>query len=449
MRSRRSDLAEATKDSVDELDKRQQSLIDRSAIPILSADRGRQQSYGSCENAQADASQNTPQANRNKRHQIGSEVLDFGEPPAIWQGTTTQRLSKKSSHRTPTSLLPVLDGMHDTQAVVRSASKRGFFTPFGKDVHNAEPESMGQVLPKRADSVKKVKAVFTLFGLDGTMRQDYDTSGTELGVLLNKTGRPRANAIASSQLPPSSSNRSQSCACPQINLQEEATKSRTVSWSRYLDEISRIGANGASDATLRNTTNAVHNDYQPVLCTKPSKTCISNKSESNTVAIKSPTGKADILPMETRGVDSLVKMLDAKESTASPDTAPDACAEVSRSIIDATEDAIPNANMAPASVDDQISANEVPDDKPGSSQILPKTPAANMRRASTDSRSRAPAGSTTPSKKTGSPKAFGSGHGGSPARACSESARSRDRKGCGSYRGRNAKRGGSIRAQKK
>lgn len=100
---------------------------------------------------------------------------------------------------------------------------------------------------KRASTTNVPKTVFALFGQDDPSPKEQTDSGMELTDLTNRMGRPRANADASSQIPPGGDAKEQACACPKLYLEPDVTKSRNVSWSRYLDEISRIGANGASN----------------------------------------------------------------------------------------------------------------------------------------------------------------------------------------------------------
>lgn len=289
MHARRSNLAQGFKDGTNETDDRKKSPMASIGTPMLAAGQERQRSYGSCDNTRADA-QGDPLNNHTKRHKIGSEVLDFGEPSDIWQGNTTQKLSKKSSQKKGSSALPIPDLSHILQSSAEHTSKQGSVISFSRDINEQATNSITQVssvsnarLPKRSDTLKKVKSVFSLFGLDGVTPQDQDLPGTELSILVNQTGRPRANATASRQLPFGSNIRSQSCACPKLNLESEATKSRAVSWSRYLDEISRIGANGVSDVSLMNMPSGKLNDFgagsRAALPRKVSKTRRSSKVE--------------------------------------------------------------------------------------------------------------------------------------------------------------------------
>lgn len=248
-----SGTTKSKKDIDDESNGKKGYLIDSSGVPILSLSKSRQHSYGSCEEAPLGRfTESEAPVIHKKRHQIGSEVLDFGESPAAWTNAITQRASKRTSHRAASSFLPGIDG----PSTPTSTGKRGFFRSLGSDTRygNLEglpPTSMGLIraLSKRSITSNKGKTILSLFGLDGSMAETHANPGTELGVLTNKAGRPRANADASFQIPPGSDAKSQLCACPRPSLEMDAVRSRIVSWSRYLDEISRIGANRASVAS--------------------------------------------------------------------------------------------------------------------------------------------------------------------------------------------------------
>jgi hypothetical protein len=73
--------------------------------------------------------------------------------------------------------------------------------------------------------------------------------------------------VTSSQLPLSGDVDGQSCACPKPNLAVEVVGSRIVSWSRYFDEISRIGANGTSVASFSTPDAELTRTIDPIVAT--------------------------------------------------------------------------------------------------------------------------------------------------------------------------------------
>ena len=70
------------------------SALNTQGIPILAHNRGT--SYGSCdEDAPEDSTQNWNQRRHLVKHQIGSDVFDFGDSPLMWPGPLSERLVKK------------------------------------------------------------------------------------------------------------------------------------------------------------------------------------------------------------------------------------------------------------------------------------------------------------------------------------------------------------------
>lgn len=327
-----------------ESDKGKVSLVDTLGVkrPILDSAKSRQHSYGSCDEAPIGhlTQDGTPLVHK-KRHQIGSEVLDFGESPAAWPNAINQRIAKRTSQRAASSFLPGVDA----SSTPTSTGKRGFFRSLGSDARygNSEslpPTSVGLIraLSKRSITSKRGKTALSLFGLDGSMADTPANSGTELGVLTNKVGRPRANADAAIQIPPGSNTKSQRCACPKPSLELDVVRSRIVSWSRYLDEISRIGANGAPmassltpdteltptidpscvvEAKCKARTPANQSAGLPMQEENPWQTCESTNTDSKTTSRdlnKIPELKRDIQP-------SMRVSLDIGEALPTNDTA--------------------------------------------------------------------------------------------------------------------------------
>lgn len=124
--------------NTDGSDKKRESLIDGAGFPVLGPHRTRQPSYGSCE---TDRCQNVEQKELHPgpehRHKIGSEVLDFGESPAIWPGMITQRLSKTPSHRTISSLFPCFDAPDKFQSIPDFPCKKSFLKICGGEARNS------------------------------------------------------------------------------------------------------------------------------------------------------------------------------------------------------------------------------------------------------------------------------------------------------------------------
>lgn len=301
-----SDSTKVSKDIDDQPDERKKSLVDTSGVPIFNSAKGRQHSYGSCDEAPDEhiARDDTSVVHK-KRHQIGSEVLDFGESPAAWPNAITQRISKRTSQRAVSSFLPG----GDAPSTPLSTGKRGFFRSLGSGArhNNSEslpPTSMGLVrgLSKRSTASKRGKTVLSLFGLDGSIAETHAVSGMELGVLTNRVGRPRANADASFQISPGSDSKSQLCACPKSSLELGAVRSRIVSCSRYLDEISRISANGAFMATSSNpsTESTIAADPSWVAGGQSKAQNLGNQSASLPVQEENPWQTCDLIKVDSK-----------------------------------------------------------------------------------------------------------------------------------------------------
>ncbi|KAK5955513.1 hypothetical protein OHC33_003153 [Knufia fluminis] len=242
------------------------TALNERGTPILP--NTRMPSYGSCDEDKAGSvAKDEPGRGHPLRHQIGSDVLDFGDSPLIWPGPLTRRLLDKK-RRMMLSWL----GSSKACSSSRSTVKR-------KDSISA-PDTASRVQPpipsiphhiiNRFETklggdgptplTTKGKTVFSLFGLDAAQAEASANIDTELEDLTNKPARPRANAISVPN--------GRSELLKQVTQTAAPDKPRCLSITKYLEEISKIGANGteqsdratapaaAGSATIKN--GAVH-----------------------------------------------------------------------------------------------------------------------------------------------------------------------------------------------
>lgn len=236
------------------LDGSSASAADKSKVPILP--HARQASYGSCDGAndRAAGQAHTAPAGHPVRHQIGSEVLDFGEWPAQWPGLANHKPVKKPS-KSGLSWLGLSDALSRKSTLKRVSSA---LTPSHTASRKAPPDpSIPQHLDERLKTrtmaetraasrvtravSNKSKSVFSLFGLNRSQKEQSQL-GTELGDLTNTTGRPRANAISAA---PDDLHTVEDEDLPSVSAwsNEGSDRPRQLSLTNYLEEISRIGAN--------------------------------------------------------------------------------------------------------------------------------------------------------------------------------------------------------------
>lgn len=246
---------------------RRSNAEDGQDTPILSHTSAA--SYGSCDEADRESlSKKDPGGSHHPpRHQIGSDVLDFGESSIMWPGPPNHTLPKRPSkkglswfgvseaftNRSEATLH--CNGTHSPAAVSANRIKspihskvRQFSNP---PKVSAAPRVKAidgiEAKPKRHEqrsTTSKGRTVFSLFGLDGSQAMLRVEPDTELDDLTNTMGRPRANAWSAVQ-PQSDAVKDDDLQSISVLPGAVSDMHRQLSLSRYLDEISRIGANGS------------------------------------------------------------------------------------------------------------------------------------------------------------------------------------------------------------
>lgn len=220
-----------------------ESALSNQGMPILA--HNRRTSYGSCDdNTREVSAKKQDSRHQPRRHQIGSDVLDFGESALMWLGSLRQRLLKKKPNKISSSLgfsepftgrevaLTREDNISppDTAnrrfpripSIPRHAVDYIETTPLGDDDHQP---------------INKRRTVFSLFDLSASQAEGPDT---ELEDLTNKSARPRANTVS---IP-----NARTKLLKQATVDKAYDKPRCLSVSKYLEEISKLGANGASES---------------------------------------------------------------------------------------------------------------------------------------------------------------------------------------------------------
>jgi len=220
------------------------SASNNQGTPILTLNRGT--SYGSCDDNTHEVSAKQQDGRHHpRRHQIGSDLLDFGESALMWLASLCQRLLKKRANKTsswldfhelttgPEVALKCKDNISPLNTANRRCPSVLSITRHTVDCTRTTP--LGD---EETEPINKRRTIFSLFDLDFSRAVGQDT---ELEDLTNKLATPRANTVS---IP-----NGRRSLLKQATVDEAYDKPRCLSVSRYLEEISKIGANGASQST--------------------------------------------------------------------------------------------------------------------------------------------------------------------------------------------------------
>lgn len=214
-------------------------------MPILAHNRGT--SYGSCDNSDTREVSAKKQDGRHhpSKHRINSDILDFGEHALLWLGSFSQRLLKKKPSKIsswlgfselsdrPAAAFERKDSVSRPDTVSRSFPCISSMPRH--DVERIRTTRLGGVEDK---SISNRRTVFSLFGLDVSQAE---CRGMELEDLTHESARPPASMVSS---PTEGMNQ-----LKQATIDEAHDKPRCLSITKYLEEISKIGANGAFGST--------------------------------------------------------------------------------------------------------------------------------------------------------------------------------------------------------
>lgn len=235
-------------------------------------EHGRTPSYGSCDGA---ADSEAPARRYNGRpqmfrYQIGSEVFDFGESPVVWPGPLRNRLYKIPSKKAFSWL-----GFSD----VHNQSEATLPRPYGKQsqqpalsirgdtvncpvANREETASMASnafmprsnvpadITPAKGPNKVQGRTVFSLFGLDRNQTKAADTTiPSREAEILAKSPRAQTATVRSPKPRPFENQDEPMPHLPAWVQTEDGP--RSISLSTYLDEISKVGANGARNNTPR------------------------------------------------------------------------------------------------------------------------------------------------------------------------------------------------------
>lgn len=293
-------------------------------MPILAHNRGA--SYGSCDNSDTRevCAKKQDDPHHPSKHPIDSDVLDFGEHALMWLGSLSQRLLKKKPNKISSWL--GFSELSDRPAAAfgrkNSVSRPGTVNPSFPCIPSMPRHTVECIRTTRPGdvedkSISNRRSVFSLFGLDASQAE---CRGMELEDLTHESARPRANMVST---PTEGMNQSK-----QATMNEAHDKPRCFSISKYLEEISKIGANGAFGSTELSepieagsspaTTNA--------LVTKPrprKDTCASNSQQSDGTALHEVTVATTSTinsPIVTGQSKACVISQQREESTLNPST---------------------------------------------------------------------------------------------------------------------------------
>lgn len=231
--------------------------VDGATGPIL-ANR-RVASYGSCEETVSDDPPRTKSNRVGLRHQIGSEVFDFGDS-SIWPGPVGSKPPKRPSKKA-VSWLRFSDTCNKSEGTLQRRSSLFASTDVDCNVSFHVAAVPGENKPPKGDEKSKVNTVFTLFGLDNTRKKEADTDQIELSDLGSNSTRPRANAISAPNPKAEECRNGSAHDLPAWIQTDEGP--RKVSLNKYLDEIAKIGANGSQRASHPQTSQPVLLRHQP------------------------------------------------------------------------------------------------------------------------------------------------------------------------------------------
>lgn len=209
------------------------------------------------------------------RYQIGSEVLDFGESPVAWPGPLKSKLYKIPSKRA-LSWLGFSDAYNQSEATPSPThqksgpqpmtSKRGETFDASPIMHKAEALTSTHLASRaRNDLVADIehikgnnktagRSVFSLFGIDRTLdsAQDENTPLRDIASTFDQL-RINAEAMRVAQIESCKQEVGSSQDLPAWIQTKDGP--RSISLSKYLDEISKVGANGARHHAQENVEN--------------------------------------------------------------------------------------------------------------------------------------------------------------------------------------------------
>ena len=224
--------------------------------------RSRTPSYGSCDD-RTEVGQVPKGKVRGKvsRYQIGSEVLDFGESPVVWPSQTPGKLQHKPS-RTLFSWLKFSDAHNNSEVIftqpssnlppttstatvnhINDGAAQVSTAPFSEQVtETASIASPLTNLINRAALSKTpnsaARSVFSLFGIDRESAPVAHERSLELQKIKTEQKTLDLSIYHNHQIENRTSD------LPAWIQTEQGP--RQISLSKYLDEISKIGANGNS-----------------------------------------------------------------------------------------------------------------------------------------------------------------------------------------------------------
>lgn len=230
--------------------------------PILG--HGRTPSYGSCNDEPQTGAPTQKHIGQAQmfRYQIGSKVFDFGESPLFWPGPLKNRLHKIPSKKV-FSWLGFSDAHNQSEAtlpvMLKNLPPQPVPSMYGDIVYAGTPpkqetaNSASRAFKDRGNSLanntrgngtRKVagRSVFSLFGFDRNQIKTQNANG-RLKDVTNAVGQPQAHAaiVYDAQLEPHKLD--DETHLPAWIQTEDGP--RSISLTKYLEEISKVGANGA------------------------------------------------------------------------------------------------------------------------------------------------------------------------------------------------------------
>lgn len=217
-------------------------------------------SYGSFDGQAEALARKSNGHHQMSRYQIGSEVFDFGESPGVWPGPWKNRFHKISRNKafpwlgfseafsqSEATLPPVCrkptppcEPSTKGKRVSTLKAHKGEETGFADLALGDQNLPATDIIPAKGSEKFAGRSVFSLFGLDRTPHRvhDQNTQRTDMTITHNVSPVPLQQDDTHTQHLPA--------------WVQTEDGPRSISLTYYLEEISKVGANGAQNDAHNN-----------------------------------------------------------------------------------------------------------------------------------------------------------------------------------------------------